>query len=76
MKKKYQVTMFCSTGAYKPVACIITEEQEDNTDLSKDLTQRKALIEKGVKKICAIKYWTKNDVKKYGFTRVKIRVVE
>ena len=50
MKVKYQVTLFNSEGKYKPVACIITKEQEDNTDRHKELKTQ--LLNEGIKKIC------------------------
>ena len=76
MIKKYQVTLFCTTGAYRPVACIVNNEQADNTDLSMDKIERKKMQKAGVKKICEKRYWQLSDLSKYGYTRYKIRAVD
>ena len=76
MIKKYQVTLFCTTGAYKPVACIVNNEQAEDIDLSTDKTERNKIQRIGVKKICQKRYWTLKDLTKYGYTRYKIRVAE
>lgn len=69
MNKQYQVTLMCNNGEYRPVSCIITCEELnlDNKEAKKDL------IQKGIKKICAKRYWTNTNLKQYGYTRVKIR---
>ena len=77
MMKEYQVTLICSTGQYKPVSCLIQEEQEDNSlDLSKVTGSRKKLIDRGIKKICAKRYWSSADLKRYHYTKVKIRLYD
>ena len=76
MIKKYQVTLFCTTGAYKPVACIVNNEQVDNTDLSMDKQERKKMQKIGVKKICEKRYWQLSDLTRYGYTRYKIMAVD
>lgn len=73
--KKYQVTLFCTTGAYKPVACIVTNQQADDTDLSIDKEVRKKMQKMGVKKICEKRLWQLSDLARYGYTRYKIRAV-
>ena len=73
--KKYQVTLFCTTGAYKPVACIVTNQQADDTDLSTDKEIRKKMQKMGVKKICEKRLWQLSDLARYGYTRYKIRAV-
>ncbi len=75
MTKKYQVTLFCTTGAYKPVACIINNEQTEDTDLSTDKEIRKKMQKMGVKKICEKRLWQLSDLARYGYTRYKIRAV-
>ena len=75
MIKKYQVTLFSTTGAYRPVACIVNNEQADNTDLSQDKEERKKMQKAGVIKICYKRYWTVQDLRKYGYTRYKIRAL-
>ena len=73
--KKYQVTLFCTTGAYKPVACIVTNQQADDTDLSTDKEIRKKMQKIGVKKICEKRLWQLSDLARYGYTKYKIRAV-
>jgi len=76
MIKKYQVTLFCTTGAYKPVACIVNNEQADDTDLSHDKTERKKIQRAGVVKICQKRYWSLKDLTKFGYTKYKIRTAD
>lgn len=76
MMKEYQVTLLCNTNKYKPVACIITREQECKLDMSCDVKIRKELINKGIQKICTKRYWTKADIAKYGYTRAKVRLYD
>lgn len=73
MLKQYQVTLFCNTKAYKPVSCIIKNEQKDDTNLLIDDVVKKSIINRGIQKICNQRYWSKKDLQKYGFTRVKAR---
>lgn len=74
MIKKYQVTLYCNTKAYKPVSCIINYEQPTDDDLTLDATAKKQIQSKGVIKICNQRYWTKSDLIKYGYTRCRARV--
>lgn len=76
MKKKYQVTMYCATGQYKPISTIVTIEQQDDSNLLLDQEQKKNIINKGVVAICHKKYWTTRDVKKYSYTKVRAREYE
>lgn len=76
MIKKYQVTIICETKAYRPISCIINNEQTDQTDWTLNKEQKKELQHKGIIKICNKKYWTVRDLKKYNYTRCKIRTVE
>lgn len=76
MIKKYQLTLFSTTGAYKPIACIVNNEQANDIDLSQDKEERKKIQKNGVTKICYKKYWTIKDLKKYEYTKYKIRAVE
>lgn len=73
MKKKYQVTMYCATGQYKPISTIVTIEQQDDNNLLLDQEQKKNIINKGIVAICHKKYWTARDVKKYSYTKVRAR---
>lgn len=64
---KYQVTLICENGKYKPVSTIV--EIENPAD--------KATIQnKGITKICITKRWDKRDLKTYGYTKVKCRVYD
>ena len=75
MIKKYQVTLFSTTGAYRPVACIVNNEQAEDVDLSMDKQERKKMQKAGVVKICQKRYWSLADLSRYGYTRYKIRAV-
>lgn len=76
MIKKYQVTLFSTTGAYRPVACIVNNEQANDADMSQDKAERKKIQKLGVKKICEKRYWQLSDLVKYGYTRYKMMAVE
>ena len=66
---KYQITIICTSGKYKPCSTLIESEPID----LKDATAKKALLSKGVSKICAQHYWGKSDLKRYDYNKVKIR---
>ena len=76
IKQQYQVTLICKTGAYKPVSCIIEVEQKQGIDLTKDTVMKKGIIERGVNKICASRFWTAKDLQKYGYLSAKIRLYD
>lgn len=76
MKKKYQVTIYCENGAYKPISTIVEIEQEEDIDLTKDKAQKKAIIQRGVNRICVTRYWTSKDLSKYGYLKAKARVYD
>lgn len=69
MKKQYQVTLICESGKYRPVSCLI---QRETADLN-NRAEKVALVQKGMEKICAKRYWRSADLKKYGYTRAKVR---
>lgn len=69
MMKEYQVTLMCTSGKYKPVSCIIKSEEVDITDKG----ARTELIKQGTQKICAKRYWSSKDLKKYDYTKAKVR---
>ena len=73
MMKEYQVTLFCGTGAYKPVSCIVKREQYSNADYSANATVKKELQKAGVKKICGKRGWSLSDLSRYGYTKYKVR---
>lgn len=62
--KQYQVTLYCATGQYKPVSCIVTVAEN---------TEKKDIITKGIIKICQKRLWQNTDLKKYHYTQCKIR---
>lgn len=66
----YQITLFSTTGKYKPVSAIVKNQTE--IDL-KNTEERKEVINKGVQKICLKRYWDKRDLLKGGYTKAKIR---
>ena len=76
MIKKYQVTLFSSTGKYRPVACIVNHDQADNVDLSHDGIAKKVIMKAGITKICQKRLWTSKELKKYEYNQCKIRAVE
>lgn len=74
---KYQVTLFCSTGQYKPVSCIITMKQDDETiNLLDNKETKKDIVHKGIVKICQKRYWSNKDLIKYNYIKAKVRKVE
>lgn len=73
MIKQYQVTLYCATGQYKPVSAIVKRTQKENSNLLLDEKQKKEIIKQGVIKICQKRYWTKQDILKYHYTKVKTR---
>ena len=76
MIKKYQVTLFDKSGTYRPVACIVNNQQTNDSDLSIDKQERKKIQKAGVIKICQKRLWTLSDLKKYGYTKYKKRAVD
>lgn len=72
MMKQYQVTLFCASGSYKPVSCIITKENEGLTLATKE-EYIKDIKTKGIQKICHKRYWSAADLKKYGYSIIKVR---
>lgn len=73
MKQKYQVTIMCKTGAYKPISCLIEMEQEQGEDLTKNIVKKKEITTRGVNKICASRGWSARELQKYGYATVKCR---
>lgn len=75
-ERKYQVTLYCTTNQYKPVSCIVTIQQEDNTNLLKNPVTKKEIAHKGIVKICQKRYWTNADLIKYHYRKIKARLIE
>lgn len=71
MMKEYQVTLICTTGQYRPVSCIVKADTEEM--LKEGNTFMKAIQKKGIIKICQKRLWTSSDLKRYGYTQVKVR---
>ena len=65
---RYQITLFSITGKYKPVSTIVT----DNTDTMDSAQIRK----KGIERICYNHLWGKEDLLKYGYTKMKVRIYD
>lgn len=75
MKRKYQITLISTTGQYKPISCII-EIADNGTDLSLDSISKKKIQTMGVQKICARRYWKTTDLRKFGYTKAKVRLYD
>ena len=76
MKKQYQVTLYCSTGAYRPVSCIVNREQYSDEDYSSLAIVKKELQKAGIKKICEKRGWRLSDLVKFEYTRYKVRAYQ
>lgn len=72
MIKEYQITLFNISGKYKPVSCIIKKDSKEILTKGKE-TFTKELQKQGIIKICQKRLWTNSDLKKYEYTKVKIR---
>lgn len=64
-----QVTII--SDHYKPISTLV--EMPIKQYLAKNFTPYK---EKGIIKICQKKSWTKQDLDRYGYTKVKYRVYD
>ena len=74
-EQQYQVTLYCTTGQYKPVSCIVTMmKKSDDENLLKNPRTKKEIVHKGIVKICQKRYWTNKDLVKYNYTKAKVRV--
>ena len=72
MMKEYQVTLISTTGKYKPVSCIIKRDSKEVLEIGR--TAFIGQIQKqGIIKICQKRLWNNSDLKKYGYTKVKVR---
>ena len=76
IKQQYQVTLLCADNVYKPVSTIVTVEQEEGVDLTKDVAERKAIQNKGIIKICQKRGWDKRGLQRQHMTRVKSRLYD
>ena len=71
MMKQYQVTIFCVSGKYKPVSCIVRmdttlREEQGN----KEFVNR--LRTKGITTICNKRGWSGADLERYGYLKIKL----
>lgn len=63
----YQVTLTSTTGQYKAVSTIVKAEKITTKE------EKQRVINKGIIKIAQQRRWTNQDLKKFGYTKVKIR---
>lgn len=63
----YQVTLTSTTGLYKAVSTIVKAEKITTKE------EKQRVINKGIVKIAQQRRWTNQDLKKFGYTKVKIR---
>lgn len=66
-----QYTLFCTTGDYRPVSCLIKVTDIEHFKANPQDYQKKAIT-----KICHQRYWTTADLKKYNYTQMKCRKYE
>lgn len=71
MMKEFQVTLISTTGKYKPVSCIVKADTKEMLKVGSAFV--KDIQQKGIIKICQKRLWTNADLKKYGYTKVKVR---
>ena len=74
MMKEFQVTLISTTGQYKPVSCIVKADTKEMLKVGSTFV--KDIQTKGIIKICQKRLWTNADLKKYGYTKVKVRVYD
>lgn len=70
--KEYQVTLICETGQYKPVSTIIKANTDELKKIGK-VAYSGIIRSKGINKICQKRCWTNSDLKRYHYTKIKIR---
>ena len=63
----YQVTLTSTTGQYKAVSTIVKAEKITTKE------EKQKVINKGIVKIAQQRRWTNTELKKFGYTKVKIR---
>lgn len=72
MIKEYQVTLLCETGEYKPVSAIVKIDTIEYTKLGK-IEYTKEIRKRGIVKICQKRYWNNMDLKRFHYTKIKLR---
>lgn len=76
MKRDYQVTLICTNGKYRPVSAIVSVEQAEDVDLTRDKKEKAKIQLTGITKICQKRYWTKKDLVEGSYTKVKVRLYD
>lgn len=66
---KIQVTLFSTTGKYKPISTLV--KLNNGESLEKD---KQAILKRGIENICHYRRTTWTQLKKDGYTQVKTRV--
>lgn len=64
MIKQYQVTMFDKENHYRPVSAIVKMD---------DSKSKQEIAREGQRKIMQKRLWTMADLKRYGYTGIKVR---
>lgn len=64
-----QYTLFCASGHYRPVSCLITIEDIKDYNANPNKYKNRA-----IHKIMAQRYWTKEDLVRYDYTQLKHRL--
>ena len=72
MVKEYQVTLICETGQYRPVSVIVKADTDDLAKVGK-VAYTGDIRKRGIIKICEKRYWGNADLKRYHYTKVKMR---
>lgn len=72
MIKEYQVTLICETGQYRPVSAIVKADTNDLAKVGK-VAYTGDIRKRGIIKICEKRYWGNADLKRYHYTKVKMR---
>lgn len=67
---KIQITYFCTTGQYKPVSTVIEVPSTYNFYKRKNYWYERAKLN-----IRAKRYWSNEDMEKFGYTEVKARIL-
>lgn len=68
---RVQFTLFDQEDRYKPVSTII--QVKDAKDFRENY---KAHQKRAITNICAKRYWDLDDLKRYGYTKIKYRKVD
>ena len=66
----YQVTIFSTIKENKPISCVV--RRSATLDLT-DGKAKQSIITDGLVKILSKKGWNKNSLKKYSYSKIKVR---